>query len=423
MNRRNFLSRTGLASLTAVAASAQTLFAGNAFAQAKSSDALNAFVAHGPMDIRTSMTGPLAGLTFSVKDCFDVKGYPTGTGSPAWLRTHPVAESTAPAILQLLGAGARLVGKNQMDELAWSLMGENVHYGTPVNSAAPDRIPGGSSSGSAAAVAGGVVDFAVGGDTGGSIRVPAAFCGIYGLRPTYGRVSKEGETALAPSYDTVGWFARNPQLMERIGRVMFGEADRGIKPRRVLIAEDQFELAGADMSAAVKQAVDKLAGIVGRHETVRLGSLAERKTWLGIFRTIQAYEIWKAHGEWVTAAKPTFGPGISDRFAASQKVTDQEYADAKGQREKVAARMHEVLGDDAILVFPTTPGVAPKLRTPESELNAFRGRLLEMLCPAGHAGLPQLSMPVAKFDGAPVGMSIVGPRGADMTLLALAKAM
>jgi amidase len=423
MNRRNFLRTTGLASLSAAAAAitGQSLIAGPAFAQAKSSDPLNAFVAYGPMNIQTTKKGPLAGLRFAVKDSYDIQGYPTGTGSPAWLTTHPVAAKNAPSVDVLLAAGAIAVGKTHMDELAWSLMGENVHYGTPKNSAAPDRIPGGSSSGSAAAVAGGAVDFAMGGDTGGSIRVPAAFCGIYGLRPTHNRIPDVGTTPLAPSYDTVGFFARDAKLMERLGEVLFKEAPKKNLPRRIIIATDQFELAGADMSAAVQQAVDKLVGIVGRKEVVTLGSLAERKVWLDTFRIIQTYEIWQTHGEWVTAFKPTFGPGISDRFAAAAKLPKQAYDDAVGQREKIVARMNEILGDDAVMVFPTTPGVAPKLRTPEVELNAFRGRLLEMLCPAGHAGLPQMSVPVAKFDGAPVGLSLVGARNADMTLLALAK--
>lgn len=421
MNRRNFLRTTGLASLSAAALTANPFMASAAFAQAKSSDPLNAFVGYGPMNIQKTKKGALAGLRFAVKDSYDIAGYPTGTGSPAWLRSHPVAAKTAPVVEALLAAGAIAVGKTHMDELAWSLMGENVHYGTPLNTAAPDRIPGGSSSGSASAVAGGAVDFAMGGDTGGSIRVPAAFCGIYGLRPTHGRVSDALTTPLAPSYDTVGWFARDAKLMERIGEVLFAEKARTSAPRRVLIVKDQFDLAGADMSAAVQQAVDKLVGIVGSKEVVTLGSREERKAWTNAFRTIQTYEIWKTHGAWVTAEKPTFGPGISDRFSAASELSEQAYQDAVGVRAQVVARMKELLGDDAVMVFPTTPGVAPKLRTPEVEMNAFRGRLLEMLCPAGHAGLPQMSVPVAKFDGAPVGLSLVGSRNNDMMLLALAR--
>ncbi|MGH1569425.1 amidase [Methylobacterium sp. P31] len=420
MNRRRFLKNSCLASLSATAAAAQLPLASAAAAQANSSDPLNAFVSYGPINIQKSKTGPLAGLRFSVKDSYDVAGYPTGTGSPAWLSTHPAAERNAPVVSQLLNAGATLVGKNQMDELAWSLMGENVHYGTPTNPAAPDRIPGGSSSGPASAVAGGAVDFAMGGDTGGSIRVPSAFCGIYGIRPTQGRVSDVGTTPLAPTFDTVGWFAGSPGLMQRIGDVLLGETAPTTKPRLIILASDQFDLAGSDVSSAVEQTVNRLVNIVGSKEVVALGAPAERKAWADAFRTMQAYEIWKTHGEWVTSAKPSFGPGIGDRFASASKVTDQQYADAKGLREKITARLNDILSEDTVLVYPTTPGIAPKLHTPEVELNAFRNRLLEMLCPVSHAGVPQMSIPAGKIQGAPVGLSLVGPRNTEATLLALA---
>jgi amidase len=162
--------------------------------------------------------GPLAGLTFGVKDIYDIAGHKSGFGSPDWLRTHDAAARTAPVVQRLLDAGADMVGKTHTDEITWSLNGENAHYGTPVNVNAPGRIPGGSSSGSAAAVAGGLCDFALGSDTGGSVRAPASFCGIYGIRPTHGRVSLEGACPLAPSFDTCGWFARSAEVLERVGR-------------------------------------------------------------------------------------------------------------------------------------------------------------------------------------------------------------
>ncbi len=177
-----------------------------------SSDPLGAFVVHGAIDLQLRADGPLAGLTFAVKDFFDAAGLPTGAGSPECLATHEVPAASAPVVDRLLDAGARLVGRTMTDELAWSLNGENFHYGTPVNPSAPGRIPGGSSSGSAVAVAGGLVDFSVGSDTGGSVRLPASYCGIIGMRPTHGRIPIEGAVPLAPSYDTVGWFARDAAL-------------------------------------------------------------------------------------------------------------------------------------------------------------------------------------------------------------------
>ncbi|MEY4597415.1 MAG: hypothetical protein RLZZ445_212, partial [Pseudomonadota bacterium] len=186
-------------------------------------DALGAFCRHTHAAIKGSGAGPLAGLTFGVKDIYDIAGHKTGFGSPDWLATHDAAAKTAPVVAQLLAAGADMVGKTQTDELTYSLNGENAHYGTPVNVSAPGRIPGGSSSGSAAATAGRLVDFALGSDTGGSVRAPASFCGIYGIRPTHGRVSLAGACALARSFDTAGWFARDAALLERIGRVLLGE--------------------------------------------------------------------------------------------------------------------------------------------------------------------------------------------------------
>src|SRR3546814_654433 len=183
-------------------------------------DGRGAFITHAEVRIDGAADGPLAGVTFAAKDIFDTAGHVTGCGNPDWLRTHSPAVETAPVVHTLLEAGATLVGKTLTDEIAYSLNGENVHYGTPINVNAPGRIPGGSSNGSAAAVAGGLVDFALGSDTGGSVRVPASYCGIYGLRPTHDRISLDGVMPLAPSFDTVGWFAREADLIARVGQVL-----------------------------------------------------------------------------------------------------------------------------------------------------------------------------------------------------------
>jgi amidase len=167
-------------------------------------DPLNAFCRHTHVELAGSGSGRLTGLTFAAKDVFDIAGHRTGNGNPVWLETHPPAERTASAVQRLLDAGARMVGKTHTDDMAYSLNGENVHYGTPVNPVAPGRIPGGSSSGSAAAVAGGLVDFALGTDCGGSVRLLASYCGLYGLRPTHGLAPADGVVPLASSFDAVG---------------------------------------------------------------------------------------------------------------------------------------------------------------------------------------------------------------------------
>ncbi|MFZ0888721.1 MAG: amidase family protein, partial [Candidatus Binataceae bacterium] len=180
-------------------------------------DTLGAFCAHASLRIEGARGGPLAGLTFAAKDLFDVAGYACCFGNPDWLRTHAPARRSAPAIRMLLAAGATLVGKTLTDELAFSVAGENIHYGTPLNPRAPERTCGGSSCGSASAVAGALVDFALGTDTGGSVRVPAAFCGLYGMRPSHGRVPIEGVIAHVPSADTVGWMAPDAEMLGRVG--------------------------------------------------------------------------------------------------------------------------------------------------------------------------------------------------------------
>src|SRR5207244_925589 len=152
------------------------------------------------------------------------------------------ARSTAVAVKRLLAAGANMVGRTHCDELCYSLTGENVHYGAPVNVNAPGRIPGGSSNGSAAAVAGKLVDFAVGSDCGGSVRIPASYCGILGMRPTWGRVPLDGAVPFGPSFDVVGWFARDAAILERVGRVLLGDRKEATKPKRLLVARDAFAL-------------------------------------------------------------------------------------------------------------------------------------------------------------------------------------
>src|SRR5436190_6782465 len=202
-------------------------------------DPLNAFCAHATARLQGAPAGPLAGLTFAAKDLFDIAGHVTGAGNPDWLARHAPAERTAPLVQALVDAGATMVGKTHTDELSRGIFGENVHYGTPINPRAPGRVPGGSSSGSAVAVAGQLVDFALGTDTGGSVRVPASFCGIYGLRPSHGRLPFEGVLPQAPSFDTIGWFARTPDLLARIAGVLLGvNGERAPRVCRLIVAED-----------------------------------------------------------------------------------------------------------------------------------------------------------------------------------------
>src|SRR5271156_3123133 len=196
-------------------------------------DRINAFVPGPRIRIDGAPAGPLHGLSFAAKDLFDVAGVPTGGGNQDWARANPIPTRHAWSVQTLLDAGATLVGKTITDEVSLGILGENAFDGTPLNSAAPDRVPGGSSSGSAAAVAAGLCDTALGTDTGGSVRVPASFCGLYGIRPTHGRLNLEGMLPQAPSSDTTGWFARDAETFARVSAVMLGEAIPEELPRRL----------------------------------------------------------------------------------------------------------------------------------------------------------------------------------------------
>ena len=226
--------------------------AGDAVGEERGGDSsFGAFVPGTPCIREATGSGRLDGLTFAVKDLIDVAGTATGGGNPDWLASHAAAAARRRWSTAALAAGARLVGKTVTDELAFSLEGENAHYGTPVNPACPERLPGGSSSGSAVAVAAGLVDFALGTDTGGSVRVPASFTGVFGFRPTHGRVSTQGVVEFAPSYDTVGWFARTADVLNLVGETLL-DGTPDVPLRRLVLVRDAFAMADARRRGAAR---------------------------------------------------------------------------------------------------------------------------------------------------------------------------
>ncbi len=382
-------------------------------------DRINAFCRHTHAELPGAPSGPLAGLTFGVKDIYDIAGHKTGFGSPDWLRTHDAATRTAPVVQRLLDAGAAMVGKTHTDELTYSLNGENAHYGTPVNINAPGRIPGGSSSGSAAAVAAGLVDFALGSDTGGSVRAPASFCGIYGLRPTHGRLSLEGVCPLAASFDTAGWFARDAALLERIGEVLLGPAPKHT-PGRLLLAEDAFALLEPRVAQALQPALASIQARLGQPEVITVSEEGLR-TWFDVFRTLQGGEIWAQHGAWVQRERPDLGPGVKQRMEWAATIKREDIAAAKEQRERIAQRLDTLLAGNAVLMLPTVPDIAPLVNTPAQSTDDFRARAMSLLCVAGLARLPQVHLPYAKLDGCPLGVSLLAARGNDPLLLRIAR--
>ena len=384
-------------------------------------DPAGAFFRENHVALEGAASGPLSGLSFAVKDVFHIAGHRTGFGSPEWLATHEPAAETAAVVRRLLDAGARMAGKTHSDEMAYSLTGENVHYGTPLNSRAPDRVPGGSSNGSVAAVAAGLVDFAIGTDCGGSVRLPASYCGIFGLRPTVDRVSLEGVIPFGPPFDVAGWFAREAAVLEAVGRVLLGDDSTPSPPRRLLRAVDAFALIDGVAAEALAPAIKRVAEHVGGIEEVTVAPDG-LGAWFETFRILQAASIWSNHGEWIAATKPAFGPGVKERFEWAARLDPAEVAIAKKRHVTIRARIAEVLGEGDILCLPTSPRAAPLKNTPVDDIEIrYRHQAMHLLCIAGLGGLAQINLPLAEIDGLPLGLSLVGPRGSDMQLLGLAR--
>jgi len=355
--------------------------------------------------------GPLDGLSFAVKDLIDVAGEPTGAGNPDWLSAQTAAPVSAPAVDHLLAAGANLVGKTVTDELAFSLEGVNAHYGTPVNPACPDRIPGGSSSGSAVAVAAGLTDFAIGTDTGGSVRVPASFVGVFGFRPTHGAIALDGVVPFAPSYDTVGWFARDAATLARVGDVLLPQA-RPAPFRRLRLVRDALALADPDVAAVVEQCCQTL----GVTETTALFD-GDEDDWRECYRVLQGAEIWRTLGPWVGAAIPHFGAPIAARFADAASITAADVARWAPRRAEMARAIHAALDDGIGLVMPTAPCIALRKDASGAAIGEFYRRALALTSVAGHAGVPQITIPAGHAQGCPVGVSLLAARGQDRALL------
>jgi amidase len=360
--------------------------------------------------------GMLEGKTFAVKDIFTVKGHVSGAGNPDWLLTHSPAESTAASIESLLGLGAKMEGVTHTDELMFSLNGENYHYGTPVNPKSVECIPGGSSSGSAVAVAAGLVDLALGTDTGGSVRIPASYCGVYGFRPTHGAVSMEGVIPLSPSFDTVGWFANDAVTLCSAGKALIDQLDSERAFDQVYFAEEAWALASPRFEGLPEAWIEGLTemGIQSEWTRITQGGLAE---WLNTFRTIQGFEIWQTHREWIETVHPTFGPEILGRFEWAKQQWNRDIKSDLKKREEIKMHMEELLSDNSILLIPTAPGEAPRLGMSEVEQSDMRRNTLLLTCIAGISGLPQIHIPLESSRGASIGISIIAGRNQDLKLL------
>lgn len=387
-------------------------------------DTVGAWVPHGKFVVPATQAGTLSGLTFAVKDLFDVAGRPTGAGNPVWLATHEAPTANSPLIDQLLDAGATLCGKVLTDELAYSINGDNIHYGTPINAAAPDRVTGGSSSGSAAAVTAALVDFALGTDTGGSTRVPASYCGIWGLRTTHGALSQQGLVPLHPNYDTPTWLAADDEVFERVGQVLL--PDTAYQPARILAPADAWQQADQVFQPLLARVTQELADLLGAPVSTDAINDADLDEWRQTYVTASAHEGWATHGAWISANEPGFAPPIAARWASASQITDDAAAAARGRAAQVRGHVRARVGDDAIMVLPSAASFAPLRDAEPGSVDAVRLRTLRITCIAGLAGLPQVSMPFrAQAPGGDqelaLGISLVGPAGSDFALIQLAR--
>jgi amidase len=367
--------------------------------------------------------GPLAGLNFAVKDLYDVQGAITTYGHPEWGRTHGPAAATAPVVLALLEAGATLVGKTKTVELAYGLTGENVWHGTPINPKAPDRFPGGSSCGSAAAVAAGFVDFAMGSDTGGSVRIPASYCGVYGIRPTWGAITLAGCCPLGPSFDTPGWLAKDAETLLRVGLEILPLEPGGpncLPAGPLLKAEEVWENADPRVALALLPALEAVERVMGTALPTKLAAEG-LDTLYEHFRCMQAQEAWATLGGWISRTRPEFGPGVGARFDGARDMPLAKAAAGCAFRKHFQHRMRSLLMGGAVVVYPTSPMAAPLLSATQAEQNAVREASMGVTAIAGLGGLPEVSIPAATVDGAPVGLSLVCGPGRDRMLLRLAR--
>src|SRR5713101_5157028 len=369
-------------------------------------DDINAFVPGPRVRIEGRPGGPLSGLTFAAKDLFDVAGHPTGGGNPDWARWNPVPARHAWAVQRLLDAGATLIGKTITDEVSLGIVGENAFYGTPVNPRAPGRVPGGSSSGSAAAVAAGICDTALGTDTGGSVRVPASFCGLYGIRPTHGRLDVAGMMAQAPSSDTTGWFARDAGTFARVSEVMLGESVPIRLPTRLIVAVDAFGFADAETTAALQPMVRSLSKLV---KEVREDLLAPPglSVWSRAQRTLQPYEAWLTFKDWLDRDNPRMAFNVARGLALSGSISESDRHWAALTRDEAHARIAWLLPPGTIACMPTTPFPAPRKGLPLSTLDPLRARMNCLTADGGLTGVAQVNLPGASVDGLPVGLSIL----------------
>ncbi|KAG5398401.1 hypothetical protein IGI04_020215 [Brassica rapa subsp. trilocularis] len=385
---------------------------------------------------------PLTGLSFAISDVFDVTGYVTGFGHPDWVRTHEAASSTCPVVSTLVEGGATCVGKTVVDELSFSISGENKHYESPTNPAAHDRIPGGACSGAAVAVATNAVDFALGIDTIGGVRVPAGYCGVLGFKSSHGAISNTGIIPVSSSLDSVGWFARDPNTLRRVGHVLLHlpfATQRN--PRQIIVADDYFQLLKIPVdriTQVVTKSAEKLFGkqslkhqslenyfeskVPSLKEFTRTKAIANTKVptsrlLANVMQLLQRHEFLQNHGDWINTVKPAIGPVISSQVCDNAELTNEEIENLNTIRNQTRVAINSLLKDDGVLVIPTMPTLPPKLGSKEIISEDYQNRASSLLSIASISGCCQVTVPLGHHEKCPVSVSFIARHGGDRFLL------
>lgn len=372
------------------------------------------------LDAPTDICGPLTRTIFAAKDLFDVAGLPTTAGNPNFAERWGLPTQDAWAIAALKKAGAKLVAKTHTHELAYGMTGINPHFGTPQNPKVVGAIPGGSSSGSAVAVAAGLVSVALGSDTGGSVRIPASLCGTYAYRPTHGLIPASGVVPLAPSYDTVGLLAAEPGVMERFARVLLCDALPIARFDRVVIMRDALELCAPEAQIATQQVAKKLESLGCKIEERSLGLLQEARE---VQRVLQGAQAWGFHQKWVEEKQPLLGEDVRWLLEMASSYSPGEIGRALSEQVRLRSEMGAWLEPGTLVLLPSTPSSAPllaDLMDTEQALE-FRWRTLSLTCYASVLGAPAVTVPAARPGKKPIGVQLVGSWGSDMGLLDLAR--
>lgn len=379
-------------------------------------DALQAFMRDNHIALAGLDEGPLAGLTFGIKDVFEIQGSTYSNGHPKWLRVNEPADFTASIVTNLLESGADLVGKTVCDELMFSLSGENWHYGSPINPHDPRRYCGGSSSGTVAAAAGGLVDFAVGTDCLGSIRVPPSYTGIIGIRASIGRIPMDGQAPYSASLDSTGFVAEDPKIFQKVSDVLLGEDEVETNFTTLFIPEDSFNSVNEDIKEALDPALEYIKGFF---DEVVYGNISDigLEDWVSILQTIQQYEVWENYGGFVRKYRPQLSEGPGSRLEQSSRITLAEYRAALEKREQIIERINEVIDENTVMCLPSAASVAPLRSSTEDEINATRLQTSKLLCVSPLSGNPQISLPLAEHDQAPLGISLLSTKNSDQALV------